>query len=55
MVCFGAARIHASARIDSSEHLGDAKSFITRTVDFKPNAYLPAAFADWSETGTPDK
>ena len=48
MVCFGAARIHASGGIALATN-GNKGRVVTRIVDFHPNVYAPAAYADWSE------
>ena len=61
MICFGAARIHASGSIPTSdkiptwdkaaEHraMGSTGATTTRMVDFKPHAFAPSAFADWAD------
>lgn len=48
-VSFGAARIHAGNIAPTAEATANKMSILTRFVDFKPNAYAPAAYADWVE------
>ena len=46
---FGAARIHASGSIAAGDKGTEPPAITTQIVDFVPQAYAPAAFADWSE------
>lgn len=49
MVAFGGARIQAGS-FDSAAPPADAQPGITtRTIEFTPASFQPAAFADWQE------
>lgn len=47
MVCFGAARIHASGSLALAERPASRAPVVTNVVEFHPNTYAPSAFADW--------
>ena len=49
MICFGAARIHASGTIQAAEKAAETSAVTTRVIDFKPDAFEPSAFADWAD------
>ena len=52
-VSFGAARIHAGAitlRQPTAGTTAESTGISIRLVDFKPHAFMPSAFADWTET-----
>jgi hypothetical protein len=48
-VSFGAARIHAGA-VDPAASAAPGYPISIRIVDFKPDTFTPAAFADWPVT-----
>ena len=48
-VSFGFARIHASGSMASGDHVVAPAAVTTRVIDFKPQAFAPSAYADWTD------
>ena len=55
MVCFGAARIHASGSLALTDRSSERLPVATKVMDFHPNNYAPSAFADWTGPSTLDQ
>lgn len=48
-ICFSAARIHASGSVAFVDRSVDQPAISTRLVEFRPQDFAPAAFADWAD------